>query len=185
MKYIFIFIFSTCSLLGYTQTHSINDTLINLSDDCNVTNFYGNTYYNAYDSVSVDWRIIKSTMPNEWIFSNCFPNCYDAGVLSGSLEFPPNSEQYLNCHFYPNNTPGIGTVKMEITTNNQLVDTVTWIGVANSTSSIDEFIQNNTSNNNILIFDLSGKKLEKPLKNNINIIVDQNGITKKYFYINE
>jgi hypothetical protein len=95
----------------------------------------------------------------------------------------PNTQQYLNCHFYPNNTSGTGVVKMEITTNSQFIDTVTWIGVANSTSGISEFIQNITFNRNVSIYDLTGKKLEKLHENKLNIVVDQNGIIKKYFYV--
>ena len=70
----------------------------------------------------------------------------------------------------------------KIITNNQFIDTVTWIGVANSTSEISEFIQNITFNRNVSIYDLTGKKLEKLHENKLNIVVDQNGITKKYFY---
>jgi hypothetical protein len=72
---------------------------------------------------------------------------------------------------------------MEIITNNQFIDTVTWIGVANSTSEISEFIQNITFNRNVSIYDLTGKKLEKLHENKLNIVVDQNGIIKKYFYV--
>lgn len=185
MKKILIFSFLTISFFGHSQTHSIDELIINLADDASVSNFNANTYYNAYDSVNINWQIIESDMPNQWSFSNCFPNCYNPGVLSGSNSFLPNSQQYLNCHFYPNNTAGTGVVKMEITTNNQIIDTVTWIGVASSTSGISEFIQNSIINDNILIYNLSGKKLEKLQKNNLNIIVDQNGNIKKYFYVDE
>ena len=46
-----------------------------------------------------------------------------------------------------------------------------------------EFIQNNTFNRNVSIYDLTGKKLEKLRENKLNIVVDQNGIIKKYFYV--
>ena len=177
--------FLMISFFAYSQTHSIDELILNLSDDANVLDFSANTYYNAYDSVNITWQIIESEMPDQWSFSNCFPNCYVPGVFSGTNSFSPNSQQYLNCHFYPNNTPGTGVVKMEITTNSQFTDTVTWIGVANSTSLINEFIQNQTFNKNILIYDLSGKRLEKLHKNKLNIIVDQNGGVEKYFFLDE
>ncbi len=185
MKKISIFSFLIITLIGFSQTHSIDELTINLEDDSSVSDFYANTFYNAYDSVNVSWQIIQSDMPDQWSFSNCFPNCYNPGVLSGSSSFLPNSQQYLNCHFYPNNTPGTGVVKMEITTNNQFIDTVSWIGVAYSTSGISEFNQNTNSNRNRLVYDLTGKRVEKPLENRLNIIVDQNGIIKKYFYVIE
>ena len=183
IKKIPIFSFLIVSLFGYSQTHSIDESIINLSDDASVSDFYANTFYNAYNSVNISWQIIESDMPDQWSFSNCFPNCYNPGVLSGSNSFLPNSQQYLNCHFYPNNTSGTGVVKMEIITNNQFIDTVTWIGVANSTSEISEFIQNITFNRNVSIYDITGKKLEKLRENKLNIVVDQNGIIKKYFYV--
>lgn len=173
------------SFYVHSQTHSIDELVINLSDDASVSDFYENTYYNAYDSVNVNWKVIESDMPDQWDFSNCFPNCYNPGVLNGENSFLPNTQQYLNCHFYPNNTPGTGIVKMEITTNNQFIDTVTWIGVASSTSGIIEFNHNQTTNKNILIYDLSGKKLEKIHKNKLNIIIDQNGKIEKYFFVDE
>ena len=185
MSKILINSFLMISFFAHSQTHSIDELVLNLSDDASVSDFYANTFYNAYDSVNISWQIIESEMPDQWSFSNCFPNCYNPGVLSGESSFLPNTQQYLNCHFYPNNTSGTGVVKMEITTNSQFIDTVTWIGVANSTSGIGEFIQNQTINNNITIYDLSGKKLERLHENKLNIIVDQNGIIEKYFYVNE
>ena len=106
-------------------------------------------------------------MPDQWSFSNCFPNCYNPGVLSGSNSFLPNSQQYLNCHFYPSNTPGTGIIKMEITTNNNFIDTVIWTGTATSSLFLDEY---NTINKRelVLITDIMGR--ETNIKYNIPLI---------------
>ncbi len=160
------------------QTHSIDQKIINLSDIYTVNDFYKNTYYNAIDSVDVSWEIIEHTMPEEWSFSNCFPFCNPVGVTSGLNNFPANSSQYLNCHFYPNNTPGMGMVKMLIITNQIHLDTVTWIGTADSNSvSIFELYNSDTkvyptatsgnvtielpkiTNGQIVIYSLTGRKV--------------------------
>ncbi len=161
------------------QIHSIDQHLITFSDYANVNSFYQNTYYNAHDTTQVSWEIIESTMPQEWEFSNCFPNCYNPGITNGTNNFLPNTQQYLNCHFYPNNTPGSGIVKMQITTNNEYIDTVTWIGTANLISSINDEIINGIGNEEYLIYDVTGKRVKSFLKNSINIIVYKDGRIEK------
>ena len=79
-------------------------------------------------------------MPNEWEFSICFPSCYDSGVTSGTSNFSASTNQYLNCHFYPNNTAGQGVVKMEITTNL----------TARDTSSMDRYCRRTNKSRNLL-----------------------------------
>ena len=64
MKKIQIFSFLIVGLFGYSQTHSIDESIINLSDDASVSDFYANTFYNAYDSVNISWQIIESDMPD-------------------------------------------------------------------------------------------------------------------------
>ena len=55
------------------------------------------------------------------------------------LTFQASTNQYLNCHFYPNNTAGQGVVKMEITTNSNVIDTVVWIGTAVESTNLVTF----------------------------------------------
>ena len=180
------------------QSHSIDQKIINLSDVYTVNDFYKNTYYNAIDSVDVSWEIIEHTMPEEWSFSNCFPSCNPVGVISGLNNFPANSSQYLNCHFYPNNTPGMGMVKMLIITNQIHLDTVTWIGTADSNSvSVFELYNSDTkvyptatsgivtielpkiTNGQIVIFSLTGEKVfqtdfnEDELELNLKGVIEQ------------
>ena len=72
----------------------------------------------------------------------CFPNCYEPGITSGNKLFLNNTEQYLNCHIYPNNVPGTGVIEMEITTNGLYRDTVVWVGTAIDNLFINELVDN-------------------------------------------
>ena len=128
------------SALSYGQSHSIDDYELILEGTVDQSSPAQNTYYNALEEVTLSWSIVTLEGPSEWDFSFCFPNCYDIGVTEGILNFPAGTEQYLNCHVYPNQTPGTGVVQMEIVTNGTTVDTVTWlvtIGAPLSVSTIE------------------------------------------------
>ena len=182
IKKIPIFSFLIVSLFGYSQTHSIDESIINLSDDASVSDFYANTFYNAYDSVNISWQIIESDMPDQWSFSNCFPNCYNPGVLSGSNSFLPNSQQYLNCHFYPNNTAGQGVVKMQITTNSNVIDTVEWIGTAVESKNLATY-QLLSTDEIEGIYSLDGRKVDQILTNSSIFIRYKSGLVRKFHTI--
>jgi hypothetical protein len=165
-------------MMSFGQTHTIDDYNITLTDDASVSDFYQNTYYNALDAVEISWQIITDSMPNNWDFSICFPMCTAIGVANGSGNFNPNTQQYLNCHFYPNNTPGTGVLRMEITTNQNYIDTVTWTGIATSSLNIQNI---DISQNKVLIktIDLLGR--ETPFKPNTPLIYiyDDGTVEKK------
>ena len=70
---------------------------------------------------------------------------------------------------YPNGQSGEGYVQMQITTNNNFVDTVTWNGTISSVSSLNELVSSeNKSIKNI--YDLNGRKIKKFKSNNVYII---------------
>lgn len=115
------------SALSYGQSHSIDDYELILEGTVDESSPAQNTYYNALEEVTLSWSIVILEGPSEWDFSFCFPNCYDIGVIEGDLNFTAGTEQYLNCHVYPNQTPGTGMAQMEIVTNGTAVDTVTWL----------------------------------------------------------
>ena len=165
------------------QPHSIDQYVMNFSDNFNVITFSENTYYNTYDSVELNWEIIESSMPVQWDFSNCFPDCNEIGVTNGSNIFPANTQHYLGCHFYPNNTPGTGIVKMKISTNHQYVDTVTWVGVASSSNSLNENIINILENIDYVLYDISGKRIKTLYKNSIYIVAYSDGRIEKKIII--
>ena len=114
-----------CAMLN-AQTHSIDNQDIILEGLYDSADISDNTFYNAFEDVDVNWEIIELSGPSEWQYSFCFPSCYDIGITEGESTFTGGSQQLLNGHVYPNNTPGYGLVKMKITTNALSADTVTW-----------------------------------------------------------
>lgn len=127
MRYTTLILLLCVSNLSDGQSHTIDDYEVILEGTIAETSPAQNTYYNALEEVSLTWHIVGLEGPSEWDFSFCFPNCYDIGVTEGDLNFTAGTEQYLNCHVYPNQTPGTGMVQMEIVTNGTAVDTVTWL----------------------------------------------------------
>ena len=113
-----------CAMIQ-AQTHSIDNQDIMLEGPYDSADISDNTFYNALEDVNVNWEIIELSGPSEWQYSFCFPACYDIDVTEGEGTFTGGSEQFLNCHVYPNNTPGYGLVKMKLTTNALSTDTVT------------------------------------------------------------
>jgi hypothetical protein len=69
---------------------------------------------------------------------------------------------------------------MEIVTNQQFIDTVTWIGVATSSASIDEGIYDPKSNSELMIFDVTGKRIDDFLINKLNIVIYADGKVEKF-----
>ena len=164
------------------MTHTIDDYTIELSDISTVSDFYQNTYYNALEACDISWEIVEAEMPNEWEFSICFPSCYNPGVMSGTANFSASTNQYLNCHFYPNNTAGQGVVKMEITTNSTGIYTVIWKGTAFDPASLHNY---NVLNNDEIegIYSLDGRKVDQILKNSSVFIRYKSGLVRKYHMI--
>jgi hypothetical protein len=155
-------------MMSFGQLHTIDNYNITLTDNSSVNDFYGNTYYNALDSVEVSWQIVANSMPNNWAYSICFPTCYPIGVDNSNSNFNIDTQQYLNCHFYPNNTAGTGVIKMQIITHKKdddsflYVDTVTWTAIATNSLHTNEL--NNTPKQLIKIVDIQGR--ETPFKPN-------------------
>lgn len=162
------------SLAQYT----IDDRYIEFTSSSSVADFYQNTYFNAEQAVTVEWIIIKDSMPSEWQFSNCFPSCFAPGITSGSANFQASSKQYLNCHFYPNNTAGEGLVQMQLTINGSIIDTVTWKGIASDITSIDKW-SNNFSKDVVAIYNLFGQKIDKVGRNKVYILQYKDGSIRK------
>tara|TARA_A200000113_G_C8793869_1_gene331796 strand:- start:242 stop:787 length:546 start_codon:yes stop_codon:yes gene_type:complete len=163
-------------------THTIDDYTIELSDISTVSDFYQNTYYNALEACDISWQIVEAEMPNEWEFSICFPSCYNPGVISGTANFSASTNQYLNCHFYPNNTAGQGVVKMEITTNSTGIDTVVWIGTAVESANLGTYYLLNTDEIEG-IYSLDGRKVDHILTNSSVFIRYKSGLVRKYHRI--
>ena len=71
----------------------------------------------------------------------------------------PTAKVYLNGHFYPNLVAGEGYMQMQITTNSNFVDTITWYGVASEISNLESFFFRNDKEF-IDIYDISGRRVE-------------------------
>ena len=160
-------------------THTIDDYTIELSDVSSVSDFYQNTFYNALEACDINWQIVEAEMPNEWEFSICFPSCYNPGVMSGVANFSAGTNQYLNCHFYPNNTAGQGVVKMQITTNSNVIDTVVWIGTAVESTNLGTY-QLLSTDEIEGIYSLDGRKVDQILTNSSIFIRYKSGLVRKF-----
>jgi hypothetical protein len=174
---LFCLSFILIPFIGFAQ-YSIDDHYIEFTDASSVDDFYANTFFNADQALTVEWIIIQDSMPSEWEFSNCFPSCFALGITSGTGSFEASSQQYLNCHFYPNNVAGEGLVKMEITINSSIVDTVTWRGIASDVTDISQWY-NNISNPVVAVYNLFGQKIDKIEPNQIHILQYQDGTIRK------
>ena len=175
-----VFLLSTQYI--FSQSHEIEELFIELSGNATNGDFSNNTYYVAFDSCDVSWQIIRDSIPSGWEFSFCFPNCYDPGVTSGNSLFLDNSEQFLNCHVYPNNIAGSGFNEMEITTNSTHKDTIVWSAIAYDNLFLNE-LSNHSSESIVNIYNLEGKILSKPTPNNIVLIKYENGLIEKRIII--
>ena len=142
----------------FGQSHTINEHLIEMTGTTNDVDLAANTYYNAIDNCDVSWNIIKDSMPSGWEFSICFPDCYIIGITSAQSTFLANENIYLNCHMYHNGIAGFGLIQMEISTNNQFIDTVTWTGNVDLFTS-NLYASNNQSKKVTNIIDVTGKKI--------------------------
>ncbi len=174
---LFCLSFILIPFIGFTQ-YSIDDHYLEISGSSADSDFYINTNFNAEQALTVEWVIVQDSMPSEWEFSNCFPSCFTPGTLSGEGSFEASSQQYLNCHFYPNNVAGEGLVKMEITINSSIVDTVTWRGIASDVTDISQWY-NNGSNSVVAVYNLFGQKIDKIEPNQIHILQYQDGTIRK------
>ena len=124
--------------LAFGQSHSIDQHELFMSGTVEDVDININTYYNAIDAVQVEWTIVEADVPEGWEYSFCFPNCHPIGVMEANAQFPAASEQYLNCHVYPNGIAGEGILRMQLTTNGAAQDTVTWHATIDAVSGLDD-----------------------------------------------
>ena len=179
-KILFILLFFP--IIGYTQTHSIDTLNLEMIGTTSFDNISGNTYYNTFDSCAVSWRIVDISIPNSWQFSFCFPNCYSIGQSIGQGDFVPNEQIYLGCHFYPNDEAGFGFVKLEITTNEIFKDTVTFNGIINPITEINDKILLKDKKVN-RVYDVFGRNIFLQKKDQILIFFYDDGSIEKRIII--
>ena len=94
------------------QPYVINQYNLEMSGNTNNNDISNNTYYNTFDTCIISWNIIKDSMPSQWDFSFCFPDCYGLGVSNAQDFFFANEQIFLNCHMYPNGQAGTGCINI-------------------------------------------------------------------------
>ncbi len=164
--------------IGYSQSFSVDQILIQIDGDASNESIASNTFLHAISSDDLQWTIVDASIPQEWEFSNCFPNCYNIGVTSGNLTIIEGQSYYLNCHVYPNNTPGEGSITMQITSGNGTSELVTWQAIAGSSSLIENQLNQKQVK---AIYTLDGKKVDELIKNTVMVVLFENGSTQQVF----
>ena len=177
-KLISIISFAFISFGFFSQSFSVDDNLIGIEGDASTQSIANNTFLNASSSDLLQWTIVDASIPQEWEFSNCFPNCYNIGVTSGSLEIMEGESYYLNCHVYPNNTPGEGSITMQIISNDGTTALVTWQAIAGSASLIENALSQKEIRG---YYTLEGKEISEPLKGTLMFVVFEDGTSQQIF----
>ena len=168
MKHLLLNLSFFLSINLVSQSFTVQDNNMSLSGQPTDADFSKNTYLLAQANDSLNWNIVADSMPSAWEFSNCFPNCYNVGVTSGELVISNNQSYYLNCHIYPNNTPGEGIITMEITNNAGTTELVTWHGIAGSVGIINDFF--NKKDEIKSIYNINGQLVKEFIPNQIYIV---------------
>ncbi|MCI5058517.1 MAG: hypothetical protein MRY83_20560 [Flavobacteriales bacterium] len=183
MKKALLFVFILIPLLTIAQNFTIQKEIIHMSGNTTDADFYKNTYLDAHNNISVDWNIITDSIPSGWEFSNCFPNCYNIGITSGTETFTSGSSNYLNCHFYPHSIPGTGKIQMLINDNQGTIDTMTWYGTAMLPASITEIMTDKKNNDILFMCNINGQQIDNIGENQIVFIRYKNGTSRKIFVL--
>ena len=142
MKTIIILFSFPCLIFG--QLFTVDDNYIEFSGLSSDAEFSANTYLNTLADINISYQIITDSLPTGWDFQNCFPTCNPINTyFTDVISFESDTSIYLNGHFYPNNIPGEGLLKMELEANHgTFVDTVSWRGIAMEETSIRDFLNN-------------------------------------------
>ena len=162
----------------FSQSFNVDATNITI-DACNeCASPANNTYLNALSDETVYWSIIDVDIPEGWEFSNCFPNCYPIGTTSGDLNITSGQQYYLNCHVYPNEIMGEGTITMQISDNKGTVEEVTWTAFIGSASLFEAHLGQKKIKG---YYTLEGKEILKPLKGALIFVVYEDGSSQQIF----
>ena len=186
MKISLGFIFIISMMFGYTHSQlsfDVDDNTITIEACTDCSGPANNTYLNAFSNATLSWTVVGTDLPEGWDFSHCFPNCYDIGVTSGNLSITSGQQYYLNCHVYPNDISGEGSITMEITDSNGTTEQVTWNAIIGSAGLLDNILDDNQIKIQA-IYNMQGQRISELLKNQLQIVVFSNN-TRKQVYISE
>jgi len=168
--------------LSFSQVFTIDNDYIEIYNLSTVGNFSENTYVNTLEDITISYEIVTDSMPLEWDFQNCFPDCNPFNTYSiDAFSIPADSSVYLNGHFYPNNIAGEGLLVMELNANHGIyLDTVIWRGIAMPELNMQEHLKE--SKEIKFITNLSGQKIKKIDLEKV-VIVTYKDNQSKMFYI--
>lgn len=176
------FILLTVQSYTYAQSFNVDQNIVDIDACTACTGPASNTYLNALEDATLSWSIVDTDIPEGWDFSNCFPNCYEIGVTSGVLNITSGQQYYLNCHVYPNEIAGEGSITMQITDNSGTVEEVTWNAIIGSAGLIDNILDEDELTIKA-IYNLQGQQIPELLKNQLQIIVYSDNSRKQIFII--
>ena len=72
---------------------------------------------NEWEQLTLEWDRFSENVPSEWELSSCDPEgCWFGGTTSRTFKLGTElkTSDYINVHFYPNNTEGMGTVQTRV-----------------------------------------------------------------------
>ena len=179
---LFVFILLTIQSFATAQSFNIDQNIVNIDACTACTGPASNTNLNALEDATLNWLIVDTDIPEGWEFSNCFPNCYDIGVTSGVLNITSGQQYYLNCHVYPNEIPGEGSITMQITDNNGTIEEVTWNAIIGSAGLLENIFDEDELTIKS-IYNLQGQQIPELLKNQRQIVVFSDNSRKQVFII--
>ena len=162
------------------KSFNVDEQIVSIAGGSTEPDISNNTDLNALSNASLSWSVSNTSIPSSWAYSFCFPNCYAIGQTSGTLNITSGESYYLNCHVYPNNVSGEGSITMLIADNNGSSMEVTWeinAGIAN----LDENSLHNQETSIKAIFNMEGKRFTELIKNQIQIVVFEDNYQKKIF----
>ena len=142
MKKLLIIFSILIGLSTKAQNFTLQEDSIYLSGLYISNDFDASTNLDAHVNGSISWEIITDSIPSNWDYSICFPSCHSIGVSSAILNITDGNSYFLNCHFYPNNTPGTGFITMKIS-DSLTTKFVSWYGLATTASNLIELNQLN------------------------------------------
>ena len=166
----------------YAQSFNVDENIVNIDACTNCAGPGSNTNLNALEDATLNWPIVATDIPEGQDFSNCFPNCYEIGVTSGVLNITSGQQYYLNCHVYPNEIAGEGSITMQITDNSGTVEDVTWNAIIGSADLIDNILDQDKLTIKA-IYNLQGQQIPELLKNQRQIVVFSDNSRKQVFII--
>jgi hypothetical protein len=186
MKISLSFLFILSMIFGHTYAQlsfnvDENNITIQACTDCSGP--ASNTYLNGLSNATLSWTVVDTDLPDGWEFSHCFPNCYDIGVTAGVLSISSGQQYYLNCHVYPNEVAGEGSITMEITDNNGTTEQVTWNAIIGSAGLLENILYEE-QNKIQAIYTMQGQRIPELLKNQLQIVIFSDN-TRKQVFISE